>query len=161
MARRSGKTTICYPKEELKAEDAGSTLASTNDLHLLRKLWHVLGGTAIALSYEWWLSWGQCSALLGILFLCLVLVEVGKSHKSNLSTVVLKISSPLLRKHEVTGLSGSFYFMFGCLVVVLLFPKYIAVLSILLLSVGDPIASAVGIFFGQSFKLSNGKSLLV
>ncbi len=129
------------PKQ--KVHDA-VVLAATTDFHILRKVWHVVGGLGLAVGYGGWLSWMEGSIGLGVLFSLFAIFELARQRSAALNNIGLKVMGPLLRSHEASGLSGSFYFFMGAFVVVLLFPKPIAVLSLAYLSCGDPVASAAG-----------------
>lgn len=61
----------------------------------------------------------------------------------------------LIREGEDKHLSGIFYYCLGCFLAVLLFPKSVAILAILFLALGDPIAAMVGIVFGKSRPFPN------
>ena len=52
----------------------------------------------------------------------------------------------LLREEERSKLTGSSYFLIGCLITVLAFRQDIATLAILFLSLGDPTATVVGMW---------------
>jgi dolichol kinase len=54
-----------------------------------------------------------------------------------------------LRQDEADRLTGASYFLLGCLLTVLVFPKEIASLAILFVSLGDPAAGIVGIWKGR------------
>ena len=56
----------------------------------------------------------------------------------------------LLREEEYFKLTGSSYFLIGCLITTLAFPRGIASLAILFLSIGDPITTLVGIWKGRT-----------
>ncbi|EKX49488.1 hypothetical protein GUITHDRAFT_151562 [Guillardia theta CCMP2712] len=69
--------------------------------------------------------------------------------------------SLLARNYEATRLSGMVFFVAGVLACITLFPRNVAILSILYLSFGDPFASTCGIRYGYlGPKFSNGKSLV-
>jgi dolichol kinase len=73
----------------------------------------------------------------------------------------VKICQAYLRPHERNNLPGAFYFFVGVAISVTLFPRRIALLALIYLSIGDPIASYFGIVFGgNSRKFSNGKSVV-
>ncbi len=55
-------------------------------------------------------------------------------------------------KHEFTGAS---YMLVGSLLVVLLFPKNIAVTALIFLTIGDPTACLIGTFFGRIKTMRN------
>jgi len=56
----------------------------------------------------------------------------------------------LMRGNELSGPTSSGYFLVSCLLTVLAFPRGIAVLSILFLSLGDPAATAIGMWKGRT-----------
>lgn len=66
-----------------------------------------------------------------------------------------------MRSCEVNRVTGIPYYLASTLLAIALFPKPVAVLSILYLACGDPIASLFGILFGdRSIRFANGKSLI-
>ena len=54
------------------------------------------------------------------------------------------ISLPVMREHEKTRVASHIYYMAGCLLAVLIFPKMIAVTAILFLALGDTVSGLVG-----------------
>ncbi len=65
--------------------------------------------------------------------------------------------SPFIRKNEATKVTGASYLLVGCLLTAWIFPKDIAVFSILFLSLGDPLATVIGTWKGKHY--FQGKSL--
>ena len=66
-----------------------------------------------------------------------------------------------MRSCEVTKMSGTPYYILATLLALAIFPKPVAILSILFLAVGDPIASMIGILYGRkSIRIAQGKSLV-
>jgi dolichol kinase len=70
---------------------------------------------------------------------------------------------PIIRSCEINRLSGTPYYLGAAVVAVGLFPKPIAALSLLFLACGDPMASLVGILYGNRWgqklpPLPGGKS---
>jgi glycerol-3-phosphate acyltransferase PlsY len=57
--------------------------------------------------------------------------------------------APFLRREEDSRLTGASYYLIGCLVSVLAFPRDIAILAILFLSLGDPAATLFGMWQGR------------
>ena len=55
-----------------------------------------------------------------------------------------RISLPEVREHEKTRVASYIYYMAGCLLTVLLFPKMIALVVILFLALGDTVSGLVG-----------------
>lgn len=55
----------------------------------------------------------------------------------------------VLREKEVTSFMGSTYFLFSIILTIILFPKEIAILSILFLIISDAVAALAGKLFGK------------
>jgi len=55
----------------------------------------------------------------------------------------------ILRRREISTLTGSSYFLLGCVITVSAFPVYIAVPAILFMALGDPAAALIGIWQGH------------
>jgi dolichol kinase len=110
---------------------------------LLRRLFH-FSGVIIPITY---LSLGKSSALL-VTTIILVLLAIAEFVRLGLSLDV-----PFLRRHlkeeEIKNPTGSLFYMVSCLLVILLFGRSIAVASILVLVVSDPLASTVGSRWGR------------
>jgi len=54
------------------------------------------------------------------------------------------ISLPVMREHEKTRVASYIYYMAGCLLAVLIFPRMIAVTAILFLALGDTVSGLAG-----------------
>ena len=56
----------------------------------------------------------------------------------------------MMRKHELNGdLTGASWVMIASFLTVLLFPKYIAILALIFMSIGDTVAGLIGQRFGK------------
>lgn len=140
----------------------GSTTHHRNDLHLMRRLWHVSMGLVIVGVYQWFVTHQEALKILAG-FLCLTLViEWLRLRNKHFNEKVLRFWGPLIRDCEVKHLSGATYYILGALFTIAIFPKTIAVLALTYLAVGDPLASVVGILTKNKTNLiwKNGKSLL-
>jgi dolichol kinase len=71
--------------------------------------------------------------------------------------IFLDIFGPLLRKHEISALTGATYMMISSLACFLLFEDSVAMLAISYLIIGDSLAAIVGRSIGRP--LIFGKSL--
>lgn len=56
---------------------------------------------------------------------------------------------PFLRDCEKKQMTGATYYLIGCTIAAIVFPRAIAVLSIFYLGLGDPVASLVGLKYGR------------
>jgi dolichol kinase len=66
-----------------------------------------------------------------------------------LNSWIMSIVGNFARRTEVNGLTGVSYLCVGVMTIAIIFPKEIALLSILLLAVGDPISSIFGVMYGK------------
>lgn len=132
-----------------------------SDLHVLRKLWHVLMGSMIAFLYLGGIGrWVGVAILLAILGMVLSL-ETLRFRYPVLNERICRAWGPLMRECETRQMSGVPPYLFSCILVIAALPKTIAVLSILFLACGDPIASFFGVSFGRfSHRFKNGKSVI-
>lgn len=88
-------------------------------------------------------------------------LEFGRLRFPQLNDWAIRAMGPLMRKSEVNKVSGTPFYVGSVLLCVIIFPKSIAILSILFLAIGDPISSVFGILYGDlGPRFSNGKSLI-
>jgi diacylglycerol kinase (CTP) len=131
------------------------------DLHLARKLWHVAMGLLIAGGYASWLPKGIVVITLTGFFLAFLVTELVRIRVPLVNKWVMIFFAPLMRKSEIHQVSGCTYFLASSLLAVALFPKDVAVLSILFLALADPLASVFGILFGEkSIQFKSGRTLI-
>jgi len=131
-------------------------LYKRTDLHLQRKAWHMTGVLVL-----WWFHQVFEHETLNPVFIGLmifaIVTEAARKVSPSINKLVVRIMFPFMRKHEISGISGST----PLLVAVNLlnfFPDEIASLSLLFLAFADPGASLVGVMWGKT-KLTAGKSL--
>eukprot|EP01089_Gocevia_fonbrunei_P005600 TRINITY_DN1607_c0_g1_i1.p1 TRINITY_DN1607_c0_g1~~TRINITY_DN1607_c0_g1_i1.p1 ORF type:complete len:220 (+),score=19.72 TRINITY_DN1607_c0_g1_i1:73-732(+) len=120
---------------------------SRHELHAIRKVWHAVSGTAIALVYYYFMSKQTASIIFAIACIGFGIFEVGRTRFDAVAKIGLKIFGPFLRVHEVKQISGSFYFLLGTTLATIIYSKPVTVLAVLYLSLADPVASAFGITF--------------
>jgi dolichol kinase len=132
-----------------------------NDLHLFRKAWHMSMGLLIALVYLSGIHVVTGVMILASLFALSVTVEFLRLRVPSINEKVVRFWCPVMRSCEVNRVSGIPYYLLAALLAVGIFPKPVAILSILFLAIGDPVASLFGILYGKhSIRFSNGKSLI-
>jgi diacylglycerol kinase (CTP) len=136
-------------------------LTRRTQLHLPRKLWHMGMGLFIAGIYAAGVSKSAGVSILTVALVITVLIEAARVRNPKLNGHVMRLWGPVMRSCEVNKMSGTPYYIAAALLAVAIFPKPIAILSILYLALGDPIASAMGILFGKRGpRLINGKTLI-
>ena len=88
------------------------------------------------------------------------LIEYARLHNPRVNDVVIKVLGPMMRRDEQRKLTGTFYFLIGCIVCLWWFPEDVAALALIFLSWCDPAASLVGVTYGHyTWPVGNGKSL--
>lgn len=133
-----------------------------SDLHLARKSWHLLMGLTIAaVFYLSGMSRTTAVILLGSILGFDLFMETARLRIPSLNEKIMRVWGPFMRSCEVNRLSGIPYYISAAVLAIAIFPKPIAVLSIMYLACGDPIASLFGIMYGSKGpRLTNGKSLI-
>jgi len=133
-----------------------------SDLHIARKIWHM--GMGLFLVSVYLLTGMERSTgvvVLGTVLAMDLLMEMVRLRNPSVNEAVVKVMGPFMRSCEVNRLSGVPYYLSAAILSIGIFPQPIAVLSILYLAFGDPIASLFGIMYGdRSIRLASGKSLI-
>jgi len=86
---------------------------------------------------------------LGITSLFVIGFDLLRLHISRLNWLVQNSFEFILRKHEFHSLSGTSWFLIAAMICIIIFPKPAVTLGFLYLAFGDPIASYVGIRWGN------------
>jgi len=130
-----------------------------HDLHLTRKLWHMLMGLLMVAVFLSGLSRFHAVLILGTCLGLNLLIETARLRIPAVNDKVIRFWGPVMRSGEIDRISGTPYYIGSALLAVGLFPKPIAALSLLFLACGDPMASLIGILYGKNGpKWSDGKS---
>jgi diacylglycerol kinase (CTP) len=137
-------------------------LSKRSDLHLARKLWHIVMGLFILFVYiGFQLSQGVAVALLGTFLVFALVLERARLRNTQFNNKLYAVFKKIMREHEFSNVSGIPYYLAGVIIAIGIFPKPVAIISILYLICGDPIASVFGILYGdKGARWKNGKSLI-
>ncbi len=126
--------------------------------HVGRKIYHLLNGLAIFALYAFFMTRIQAIATLSVCGGLFVIFDLLRLRIPKLNALALRVFGKLMRREELKGISANTFYIWGLLVVLILFPKPVVLLSILFLAVGDPVAAVVGTLYGKH-KIIAGKSL--
>lgn len=100
-------------------------------------------------------------AILTQLFLAFSLLEWARLNIPLINDWTMKFWGPIMRTNEVRHVSGMPWYIGSIAVSVAVFPKSIAIMTMLYLAFGDPLASVFGILYGSlGPKIKSGKSLI-
>lgn len=123
-------------------------LKHKHDIHLGRKLWHVIGITVMALMYNLVplrASW----AIILILSVIFIPLDLLRKRHPGLNRLSIRIFGPVMRQNEIDAISGMTYLYLGCMFLLILNKRHIVTLSLLFLAFGDPLASYFGLLYGK------------
>lgn len=125
-------------------------LLKRSDLHLARKLWHILTGLT-GMGFYFYVdlpSEDVGLALLGFgifaFFFDLLRLKV-----NSLNEVMIKVMGPFMREGERSSLSGLPFYALGVGGSLFFFREPFAIISIFFLVFSDPVSSGFGIAFGK------------
>lgn len=134
-------------------------LAEKSDLHLKRKLWHILtgiGAVIITVLFHFD-SYDAALAAFSIGF-CGLIFELVRLRVPIVNNFFIGVAHEVLRERERSQISGFTYYCFGVSFTFFLYPFEIAMLAVFFLIFGDPIAALVGSLYGRK-KIFPGKSV--
>jgi len=150
-----------FRSAQLKLNQLTRALPVRSDLHLLRKIWHMAMGVFIVSVFMSGIAQSTALTLLGSFLLWSLTMETLRLKNPALNEKCVRFFGPVIRSHEVNKVSGMPYYIASSLFAIAVFPKPVAILSLLYLAFGDPIASLVGILYShRSVKIFNGAKSL-
>jgi len=127
---------------------------------LNRKLFHLLSSVLPLVYY--FIPRMSMSIILMLTTTIILYIDIYRHYNTKIKVVVDKFFSSIMRDNESSGLfhlSGASHFFLGMFLVVLLFPKGLAITSILVLIVADTFAALIGVQFGKPLLNVNGKTI--
>lgn len=136
-----------------------SPFSLRSDLHITRKLWHMLSGIlGLIIFFRNGIAAEKMATALLVAALFSFSLEFLRLRDERLNRLVMTLMKPLMRESEKTSVSGLPFYALGISLSLFFFPVKIAVLSVLFLIFADPIASLFGILYGRD-KIFPNKSL--
>ncbi|MCK9483806.1 MAG: hypothetical protein M0R34_05535 [Candidatus Marinimicrobia bacterium] len=123
-----------------------------------RKAIHYLS-SLVPIIYQLFFNKHDATIIIGLLFLGIVVAEILRMRIPALRWLYRKLFGWMIRPHEFGNhFTGATYVFMGAFLAIFLFPKDIAVTSLLFLMLGDPTACLVGLSIGR-LKIYNNKTL--
>lgn len=139
---------IPLKEESTEKKVEGPKKYTKDDLQIPRRLFHVLGGSTVAILYSSFLSHTVIVHMLGFAACLFFLFEHARSKYPEYNELFGKIAGPILRVEEHLRESALMPFVMGVLLSIITYPKIVAVASIIVLSFSDPLAAIAGISLG-------------
>ncbi|HBE73904.1 MAG TPA: hypothetical protein DDW31_07470 [candidate division Zixibacteria bacterium] len=118
-----------------------------------RKAFHIMAGMSIPVIYyvfmvlerTWMATWILVAATLGILA-----VDIIRLRHQFVKIIFIDFFGPMMRRHEISALTGATYLMISSLVCVLVFSDGVAIAAVSYLVIGDSLAAVVGRSLGRT-----------
>ena len=123
---------------------------SKADLHIFRKFWHLFAGAMFVYLYDSVFNQEQMLKFVLAVNACYLIAEFSRFRLPKINQFGVRFFRPVIRGSEVNKMHGGVFFAISSFIVVVVFPQKIAILSVLCLGVGDPIASFFGLTFGSA-----------
>jgi len=138
-------------------------MKNNSDFHILRKANHMLPGIAlVAITAMNLLSIELLKKVLFALYLTISFIEIYRLSNDNVNKWICKHFNFLLRDNEVKQPTTTTFYLLSLNLLYYYFPIEVVYVGVLVLSIGDPLASIVGIYYKdrtKNIKFKNNKSL--
>jgi dolichol kinase len=136
-----------------------TVLHKRSDLHILRKLWHILTGS---LGLFIFMNSGESQRFWAFLILGIAisgfLIDFARNKVPTFNKVFIRAVGPLMRRSEREGVSGLPFYALGVSLSLFFYSRDIAIVSTMFLVFSDPLSSFFGVLYGKDKILPN-KSL--
>jgi diacylglycerol kinase (CTP) len=120
-----------------------------NELHLPRRIFHMATGSIIVAVASLIDSKRNIVLVLSTVTAVAFVIEISRLSSPRLNSWLMRYFGFLIRAGEETQFTGAFHYCVGCALAAVVFPRALALLSILYLAFGDPIASLIGVKYGR------------
>ncbi len=121
-----------------------STGRQPTHLHLSRRLFHMVAASLFPL-VALFMERDLLLALLVGSTMVFVVGDITRLYWKPLGTLFQRLFRPLLREREGNRVTGASYLLLGTLAAFALLPRDVAILAVLFIALGDPVAALVGI----------------
>lgn len=139
-------------------ETTGGNLQSRHNIQIMRRLFHMFNGFAIATLYLISFSHSQMVHFLGLFACLLYIFEQVRVKYPEAALRILPITRFLIRAEEQLKESAMIPYLMGVLLTIITFPKEVALVGIYALAFADPLSAIIGIKFGKH-KISETRSI--
>ncbi len=113
-----------------------------------RRLWHLVGGSFFPV-LSLFIPRGTLLITLGAITAILIAWEITRFSSPNVNRWMMSYLGVVLKREESFRPIGTTYLLLSSLAVFFLFEKYVAIVSLLFLSIGDLMAAVIGEKFGR------------
>ena len=146
----SGRISFMEPTTNDSVESLEQPVVVTEGFQPFRKLFHAKNAALISASLLLLdLSQTQASLVLGSIFLVLFVGDLIRLNAAWANAMFFRVFRGLASPRDAKGVASSTWYAFGVFLVVAFAPMHIAISAILVLGFCDPVASYVGVRWGQ------------
>lgn len=139
-------------------KEATQPTRSRKEIHFPRRFFHMMNGLVFILLYQFLFEdKSSLVTFMGITASLLFISEQIRIKYPEYGGVFSQLNGFLYRAEERFEIASAMPYVVSCLLVVFIFPKPIAVITILFLAVGDPLSAIIGIKYGKH-KISSNRS---
>ncbi len=118
-------------------------------LHLPRRCYHFVNGLICFSIYQWMVDRNGALMLIVGLGGSFAILDFLRLRIPKLNTAALKLFGSIMRREELLRITANTWFIFALFLLVVFFPKPIALLALLYLAAGDPLAAVIGTRWGR------------
>ncbi len=130
-------------------EEIDPHTATRKDLHLGRRLLHMMSGITVAVAYGLFFTHPQAIQLLGTIACLAYVIDRIRVAYPEVARKLAPLTQFFLRAEERLKESSMIPYVMGVLLTLLSFPKPIALVSISILALADPLSALIGILYGK------------
>lgn len=123
-------------------------LPSRKQTHIARKIWHIVGVGIFTYLY-YILPYNVSLGLVSGFSILLIGLDFLRFKVPWFKNAVTKLMCLFIRKEELDKPTGLSYMCFGFWLLILLFEREVAILTLLFVMLGDPFAAYIGIKYGK------------
>lgn len=124
---------------------------------IFRKMIHY-SSSAISIGY-YYIDKSVVLVILGVILLLMFAVEFAKYESDYLYNLYMKYFKHMLREHEYDKrafrINGASWVILSCIICIIIFPKLIAIMGMLMLSLADSTAGILGRLYGKKLYAAN------
>ncbi|CAM9802681.1 unnamed protein product [Ectocarpus fasciculatus] len=125
-------------------KELGAGLRPRESYHLARKTFHFSTIMAFAVVYSAKLPQKDFARGMAALDACVLAGELARLRVDAVNRALFRVFGAFMRAHELKKFSGIMYCLAGLGITSTMFPKHIALLGMLQLALGDPVAALCG-----------------
>ncbi len=123
-------------------------LADRKQVHIARKIWHI-GGVGFTLWLYYILPYSVALGLISVVSILFIGLDFFRLRSPAFKNIILKFFGLFMREEEQDKPTGLSFMCVGFWLLILLFDRQVAILTMFFVMLGDPIAAYIGTKYGK------------